>query len=105
MDPNNVRFTQDSIKAEFSDGRSVDDLIEDLRAGRVTAGDLPPIRIFERDGKIYSLDNRRLYAFREAGVLIRTVEATPQELARELRRKFTTDNDGASIRVRRGRQE
>ncbi|MBN3516474.1 hypothetical protein [Vibrio neptunius] len=47
-------------------------LIDDLKSGKVTANDLPAIRTFERDGKVFSLDNRRLKAFQEAGVPIRT---------------------------------
>ncbi|WP_299005973.1 hypothetical protein [uncultured Shewanella sp.] len=100
-DPSSIRFTQDSIKATFKDGRSLKDLIDDLKSGKVTANDLPAIRIFERDGKIFSLDNRRLKAFQEAGVPIRTKPATPDEIANEAF-KFTSKNEGASIRVRGG---
>ena len=86
---------------KFKDGRKLGDLIDDLKAGRVTADDVPPIRVFERDGKIFTLDNRRLKAFQEAGVPIKTVPATPDEVAREAW-KFTTKNEGASVRVRGG---
>jgi filamentous hemagglutinin len=94
-----IRFTQDSIKSTFKDGRSVQGLIDDLKAGRVTGDDVPPIRVFERNGELYSLDNRRLYAFQEVGVPIRTIPATAEEVAAEAW-KFTTKNDGLSIRVR-----
>ncbi len=69
------------------------------KAGRVSADDVPPIRVFERDGKLYSLDNRRLYAFQEAGVPIRSVWATADEVTSEAW-KFTTRNDGVFVRVR-----
>ncbi|MEY4591067.1 MAG: hypothetical protein RL497_3143, partial [Pseudomonadota bacterium] len=98
-DPKTIRFTQDSIKSTFKDGRSLRGLIDDLKSGNVTANDLPAIRTFERDGKLYSLDNRRLKAFQEAGVPIRTRPATADEIANEAF-KFTSKNDGASIRVR-----
>lgn len=100
-DPKAIRFTQDSIKSTFKDGRSLRGLIDDLKSGKVTADDLPAIRTFERDGKLYSLDNRRLKAFQEAGVPIRTRPATADEIANEAF-KFTSKNDGASIRVRGG---
>lgn len=99
LDPKTIRFTQDSIKSEFKNGQSVDELINALVSGKVKASDLPPIRIFEKDGKLYSLDNRRLYAFQQAGIPIPTVRATPEDVDREAW-KFTTKNDGISIRVR-----
>lgn len=76
-------------------------LIDDLKAGRITADDLPAIRVFEHDGKIYSLDNRRLKAFQEADISIRTKPATADEIANEAF-KFTSKNDGISIRIRGG---
>ncbi|WP_250655931.1 hypothetical protein [Alkalimarinus coralli] len=76
-------------------------LIDDLKSGKVTADDLPAIRTFERDGKVFSLGNRRLKAFQEAGVPIRTKPAAADEIANEAF-KFTSKNKGASIRVRGG---
>lgn len=39
--------------------------------------------------------------FNKAGIkTIRTVQATAEELAKELPRKFTTATDGISVRVR-----
>jgi len=100
-EPNIIRFTQESIKNTFKDGHTLRELIDDLKAGRVSADDLPAIRIFEKDGKIFSLDNRRLKAFQEAGVQIRTIPANEDEIANEAF-KFTTTNNGTSIRVRGG---
>ncbi|MFJ5780226.1 RHS repeat-associated core domain-containing protein [Streptomyces sp. NPDC093094] len=99
MNPERIRYTQDSIKGSYKDGQSVDDTIRQLKNGETTAADIPPIRVFERYGKIYSLDNRRLYAFRQAGIPVRFVKATPRQVESESW-KFTTKNDGASIRVR-----
>lgn len=101
INPKAVRFTQDSIKATFSNGRKVEDLIQDLKSGKLNAGDVPPIRVFSRNGKIYSLDNRRLKAFQEAAKPIRITPATPSEIV-EGSFKFTSKNDGTSIRIRRG---
>ncbi|GAE90969.1 hypothetical protein JCM21531_4637 [Acetivibrio straminisolvens JCM 21531] len=95
-----IRFTQDSISATFKDGSSVDDLINGLKSGKISPNDVPAIRIFEKDGVIYSLDNRRLYAFKEAGIdNINYVWATPEEIANEAW-KMTTNNGGVTIRVR-----
>jgi RHS repeat-associated protein len=99
MNPEKIRYTQDSIKNSYKDGQSLDATIAQLRSGATAAEDIPPIRVFERYGKIYSLDNRRLYAFKQAGVPVRFVKATPRQVEDESW-KFTTQNDGASIRVR-----
>ena len=75
-------------------------LVGDLKSGAVKPRDLPPIRIFEKDGLVFSLDNRRLFAAREAGVKVHTVPATAAEIAKELPRKFTTKNNGTIIGIR-----
>ena len=99
LNPQDVRFSQASIKATFQDGTSIDDLVEGLRSGRIRPHDVPAIRVFERDGKLYTLDNRRLEAFRRASVDFPVRMATPQEIIDEAW-KFTTPNDGLSIRIR-----
>ncbi len=76
-------------------------MIAGLRSGSVNPADVPPIRILERDRQIFTLDNRRLYAFQEAGVDIRYRLATAAENADE-DWKFTTTNGGTSIRIRGG---
>ena len=59
------------------------------------------IRLLERNGLTFTLDNRRLFVFQQAGMPIRTVPATAEEIAAEAW-KFTTRNEGASVRVRGG---
>ncbi len=99
IDPTAVRFSQSSISPNFSAGGSIDDLAEGLRSGTVMAGDVPAIRLVERDGNLFTLDNRRLEAFRRAETQIPYQMATPAEAAAEAW-KFTTRNGGTSIRVR-----
>jgi hypothetical protein len=99
LKPQDIRFSQASIKATFREGTSIDNLAESLRSGRIRPHDVSALRVFERDGKLYTLDNRRLEAFRRAGVDVPTRMATPQEIAEEAW-KFTTPNDGLSIRIR-----
>ena len=76
-------------------------LIDDLKSGKVTAKDIPAIRTFQKDGQTFSLDNRRLKAFQEAGVPIRTRPATAQEIANDAF-KLTSKNGGSSVKVRGG---
>jgi hypothetical protein len=82
-------------------GAGVDDLAAGLKSGAIEPGDVPAIRVVERDGDLFTLDNRRLEAFRRAGVPIRYRYATPEEAANEAF-KFTTRNGGQSVRVRGG---
>jgi hypothetical protein len=70
MDPTTVRFSQSSISYRFRDGSTIADLAEGLRSGRVRPEEVPPLRLVMRDGQYFTLDNRRLEAFRRAGVAI-----------------------------------
>ncbi len=99
MDPYEVRFSQSSVSYRFKDGSSIDDLAEELRTKSVLPKDVPPLRLVEKDGLFFTLDNRRLEAFRRASVAIRWRMATPEEVAAESW-KFTTTNNGTSIRLR-----
>jgi RHS repeat-associated protein len=99
IDPHSVRFSQDSVKATFSAGGSMDDLTKALISKTVKPGDIPAIRLVQRDGLLYTLDNRRLLAFQKADVPIPYRMATAAEEAAE-GWKFTTKNEGTSIRVR-----
>jgi hypothetical protein len=99
IDPFLVRFSQRSINFRFRSGDSIDDLATGLRTGEIQPESVLPIRIVERDGLRFSLDNRRLEAFRRAGVDVPYRMATPGEYAGEAW-KFTTKNDGISVQVR-----
>lgn len=99
IDPTAVRFSQSSISRNFSAGGSIEDLAGNLRSGATKPNDIPAIRLVEREGQFFTLDNRRLEAFRRAGVKVPYRMATPEEASREAW-KFTTKNGGTSIRVR-----
>jgi hypothetical protein len=59
-----------------------------------------PIRLVENDGGLYTLDNRRLVAFGDAGVAVPYRMASASEIAREWDTKFTTKTGGLSIQLR-----
>jgi RHS repeat-associated protein len=100
LNPKQIRFTQNSIASKFGNKNSLNETIHGLKSGKISPNDFPAIRTFKRDGLTFSLDNRRLHVFQEAGIrMINTVRATPAEIMREAW-KFTTKNSGASIRVR-----
>jgi RHS repeat-associated protein len=99
VDSSTIRFSQDNIKGSFKRGGSLSETIEGLKSGKIDPNTFPAIRTLEREGQTFTLDNRRLYVFQEAGLPIRTTPATPEEIASE-KWKFTTKNGGKSIRVR-----
>jgi hypothetical protein len=101
IDPRVVRYSQDSAGANFKPPfGSVDEFAQGLKLGEINPASIDPVRIVEREGKIFTLDNRRLYGFEQAGVDIPYIklDAIPK---RELF-KFTTTNDGTSILMRKG---
>ncbi|WP_207896565.1 hypothetical protein, partial [Flaviaesturariibacter flavus] len=100
VDPRTVRFSQNSISEKFKGGTSVDDLVVRLKSGEMM--NIPPIRIVEKGGKIFTLDNRRLHAFQKAGIEIPYVKLT--EIPAKENFKFTTQNNGTSIEVRNSKQ-
>ena len=99
IDPALVRFSQDSISATFKAGGSIADLAAGLQNGTINPNDIPPIRLVNNNGTLFTLDNRRLAAFQQAGVPIPYQMATPEEAAAQAW-KFTTQNGGVSIRIR-----
>jgi hypothetical protein len=94
IDASLVRFTQSSVKSTFSNGTSLNVGIDALRAGGAeAAAKFPPIRIFEKDGLLFTLDNRRLLVFSQAGQKVPFKFATQREVLRETTgpfSKFTT---------------
>lgn len=99
IEPSAVRFSQRSMGATFSNGTSIDELAQGLRMGTVNPMSIPPIRLVERNGLLFTLDNRRLYAFQRTNVPVPYRMATPAEISAQ-GWKFTTRNNGISIRVR-----
>jgi RHS repeat-associated protein len=104
-----VRFSQDSVKASFRNGTTLNDAAAALRAGGAEAASAyPPIRLFARNGALFTLDNRRLLVFSEAGLQVPFRMATEAEVAAEMTgpfSKFTTTASqgwGRFITVRGG---
>ena len=86
-----VRFSQDSVAATFRNGTSLNEAAVALRVGgKEAASAYPPIRLFERNGSLFTLDNRRLLVFSEAGAQVPFRMATEAEIAKEFTSKFTT---------------
>jgi hypothetical protein len=96
------RFSQRGVSPTFKNGNSLADTVSALQNGDVSASDFPAIRLVERDGNMYTLDNRRLVAFQQAELTeVPYTMATPEEIAAESW-KFDPGTDGTSITIRGG---
>jgi len=101
FDPRRIRTPQDTARSTFRDGRSVAAMAEGLRVGRLKATDVEPVRIVEKDGMIWTLDHRRLIAFREAGVHIPYRKVKWKDLRGRDLDKVTTKDTGMSLVVKK----
>jgi RHS repeat-associated protein len=92
IDPALVRFSQNSISGSFKNGGTISDLAASLNGpgGVALAGQIPPIRLVQQDGLLYTLDNRRLAAFSMTDLQVPYQMATPAEISAEWASKFTT---------------
>jgi len=96
IDTATVRFTQSSVSQTRRTGENINDVVAELRGpgGDALAASFKPIRIFERGGALFTLDNRRLLIFSQAGREAPFVWATPREIAKDAW-KFTATPDQA----------
>lgn len=72
LDPREIRFTHSRIRPLFSCGRRVTETLDDVREKKITVAQLPRITVIQQDNMYYSMNNRRLYVFkqlREEGLL------------------------------------
>lgn len=96
IDPKDVRFSQDTVTHKFSDGHTISETAEALRSGTLDPNDLPTVRLTEIDGEMVTLDNRRLAAFKEAGVGMPYRSASAKEVSAE-KYKFNNQDGGRSV--------
>lgn len=103
VDPQSLRFSQPQLSNTFSSfrqtGFTVNKLIFDLKAGIAHAEKMKPIRIMNVNGKWYSLDNRRLFAFKEAGVKVRyeVIDLDSKATMRKMQNNARMFGDGESV--------
>ena len=105
IDPAEIRFTQANISENFSQNGTVKKLIERLKSDPSYASKIPPIRhVRDEAGVLHSLDNRRLYAFKQAGVPVPYVMATPEEVDKAFRSGRGFKGDAGKQIIIRGRR-
>lgn len=117
-DPFKIFFSQDTIGANFGDNSSPNVLIEQLKNNPnyykqvepirlVKLADLPP-KVQDRLLKqgagandVFTVDNRRLHAAREANSKVNSIWATKENLGNiNLNRRFSTKTAGRTIEIR-----
>jgi len=102
MKPSDIFFTQDSISQFFQDFKIVSQTEDALYCRKLSSHRIPPIHVFGWDGggewRIHTEDNRRLYAYKEAGLQSVPVKFTTRKDVN--RTKFSTKNGGKQVRVR-----
>ena len=55
-----IQFTQVSVSPNFTDGRKVADLAQQLASGTISPDDISPIRVVQYHGRIWTLDNPQI---------------------------------------------
>lgn len=99
ISPSEIRYSQDTMRSRFRNGNPIEETLINLLSGKITVDDIPRISVAEKDGKYYSMDNRRLYVFKRfeeekvTKIKIKCIETGMDP------GKFTTTNDGTSIRI------
>uniref|UniRef100_A0A0L8HIU1 Uncharacterized protein n=1 Tax=Octopus bimaculoides TaxID=37653 RepID=A0A0L8HIU1_OCTBM len=100
MNPRDIRYSQDTIKSSFQNGEPLLNAIHDIKVGKKSPNDFPSIDVYEKDGKYYSSDNRRLHVFKEVEKSQPNFKI-PVSLKRgDFVPKLTTANDGSSVTFR-----
>ncbi|XP_045206573.2 uncharacterized protein LOC123558771 [Mercenaria mercenaria] len=107
LDPRTIRFTRDSVYDTFEDKRHLEDTLKDLKDGKYDVETIPRITVVPKDGVYFSLNNKRLWVFKEYA---KFVENTKNEVL-QVPVKFgtlkmlissgmTTTNEGEKVMVR-----
>jgi hypothetical protein len=95
IDPSVVYFQHSKIKPVFSDGKEIDSTIDEIKKDINVLKKIPLIQIYvDLDGNYFSLNNRRLYAFkklREEGYLS-TVSMRVDRLPKHLADRYNVKN-------------
>jgi hypothetical protein len=106
--PSTIKFTHDSIKDRFQDGHTLSDTAVQIARQDVGKRDIRMITVVRvADGRLFSLDNRRLAVFRllEMCGKVGTIKVEVVSWSKwedEWNRKVTTTTGGETILVRGG---
>eukprot|EP00929_Paragymnodinium_shiwhaense_P013536 TRINITY_DN121392_c0_g1_i1.p1 TRINITY_DN121392_c0_g1~~TRINITY_DN121392_c0_g1_i1.p1 ORF type:complete len:833 (-),score=145.66 TRINITY_DN121392_c0_g1_i1:196-2694(-) len=110
-----LRWSHSSVFDHFGyenglPGKSVFELVVELLLGSCRLEDIPPLRVMQKDNQLYSLSNRRLFAFKKYQEVLRklkpdlppvSVTVTLNPLGSGSDWCFTTLNQGRSVELMR----
>merc|ERR1712098_344278 len=97
---NSIRWTQVSINNRFGNSLPFEWTIAKLRSGEIIPRELPLIRVAKFKGKYRSVDNRRLYCYKTAGIQrIPVVVIKEDRKMKQLFEKNKSKNNGTAVRI------
>jgi len=102
LKPSDILYAQDSISNRFRGLpiRYIGDTLDKLLKDSSYIQNIPNIEVVEINGKLFSMDNRRLWVYKKAEELGSLEKIDVIRTSSFNRNKFTTKNGGTSIRVR-----
>ena len=101
LKPSDILYSQDSISKQFSCGiLYIGDTLDQLLLDSSYIQKIQKIHVVERNGTLFSMDNRRLWVFKKAEEFGCFEKVAVIRTRKFNRNKFTTKNGGTSIRVR-----
>ncbi len=100
LSPHRIRTVQNTAGDEFSDGTPMMSTVRKIKQGNIKKGEeIPPIKVYRHENKLYTLDNRRLYAHRRANKPIAYKIAEGREAEEDFQRKFSSMDTGMSMKI------
>ncbi|WP_315973426.1 RHS repeat-associated core domain-containing protein [Vibrio rhizosphaerae] len=102
LNPQDIRYMQSSIKNTTGDYTVLGNA-EALKSGALKAENLTTIKVWkDTEGNIWSLDHRRLAAFKESGMNSIPVEWATADEVKAQAWKMTTKTSGVTIKLKLG---
>eukprot|EP01084_Bolivina_argentea_P273856 466611_1 len=68
MSPGEIAYLNSSIKNTFSCGTPIQVTMEGLKSKQIAVEDIPAVHVVKYKDVVYSLNNRRLWAFKNSGI-------------------------------------
>ena len=91
LKPNQIYFTHSKIRQRFSGcGKMLQETLNELVMGVVNINDIPKIRVYSDGNNYYSMNNRRLWVFKQLESLghLETIDVIVERLPPNSRIRF-----------------
>ncbi|WAR00582.1 hypothetical protein MAR_024954 [Mya arenaria] len=98
--PSEIRYSQASIKSRFSNRRQLGIVLDDICDEKLKASNFPNIRVIKKDGLWFSMDNRRLWVFKQLQRLGKCGDIPVKEVTTIPDERHTTRNNGVHVEIR-----